>query len=132
MNAKQMFITAGVLGALAVIIGAFGAHAFPDWLKRQGLEQAEVTRRLENLEVGARYHMYHALALLVLALWQQQFGSRPLGIAGGLMLLGVILFSGCLYAYAVSGIKLFAMIVPLGGLSFIAGWATLVVAWRGN
>ena len=75
MTAKTWCIVASGLGALAVIVGAFGAHALPGWLSQQGLEAVVVARRLETLETGVRYHMYHALALLGLGLWQRQLGD---------------------------------------------------------
>ncbi len=127
MTPKTLWILASLLGAAAVIVGAFGAHALPGWLARQGLEEAVVTRRLATLETGVRYHMYHALALLAIALWQRQLGSESSGWSAGLLLVGIVLFSGCLYVYALTGIKAFAMIVPLGGVSFIAGWIALAI-----
>jgi uncharacterized membrane protein YgdD (TMEM256/DUF423 family) len=130
MTAKTTLLIASLLGALGVIVGAFGAHALPGWLHQQGLEPAAITRRVETLETGVRYHLYHALALLAVGLWQRQAASPAASASAWLLLAGILLFSGCLYVYSLSGIKLFAMIVPLGGLSLIAGWITLAMALR--
>ena len=127
MNAKSWIVIAAVLGALAVACGAFGAHALPGMLKGRGLDEATVLRRQDSLEIGVRYHMYHALALLAVGWLQAQGPSRTTSAAGWLFLLGILLFSGCLYAYVLSGVRFLAMIVPLGGLAYIAGWLTLAV-----
>jgi uncharacterized membrane protein YgdD (TMEM256/DUF423 family) len=127
MTAKPTLIIACLAGALAVIVGSFGAHWLPGWLQGQGLDQADVARRLDTLEIGVRYHMYHALALLAVGIWQRQVGAAAAGGPIWLLLAGIVLFSGCLYAYSLTGIKSFAMVVPLGGVSFICGW--LGLAW---
>jgi uncharacterized membrane protein YgdD (TMEM256/DUF423 family) len=128
MTARTMLLIASLLGALGVIVGAFGAHWLPGWLNQQGLEPAVVTRRLETLETGVRYHMYHALALLALGLWQRQAASSTASASAWLLLAGIVVFCGGIYAYALTGIRAFAMIVPLGGVSLIAGWIALAVA----
>jgi uncharacterized membrane protein YgdD (TMEM256/DUF423 family) len=128
MNAKGWVVIAAMLGGLAVIAGAFGAHALPGWLKNRGLDDALVLRRQESLEIGVRYQMYHALALLAVAWIQSQTASRMTTLAGVLWLVGILLFSGCLYGYVLSGFRPLAMIVPIGGISFIAGWCALAVA----
>ena len=128
MSAKSWIVIAAVLGGLAVITGAFGAHALPDWLKRRGLDDALVSRRQESLEIGVRYQMYHALALLALAWLHAQAPSRMTTLAGVFWLVGILLFSGCLYGYVLTGLRPLAMIVPIGGLSFIAGWCALALA----
>ena len=125
MSAKTWVLVAAILGAVAVMLGAFGAHAFPGWLRSRGLEEAILVRRLENLEIGVRYQMYHALALMAVGCLQLQAPARMISVAGWLWIVGILLFSGCLYLYALSGLRLFAMIVPLGGVSFIAGWLAL-------
>ncbi len=130
MSGRTTVVVAALCGASAVIIGAFGAHWLPSWLQRQDLEPALAARRLENLETGARYHMYHALALFGVGILMIQ-SPLPLGRnVPWVFLLGILLFSGCLYAYALTGLKFFAMLVPLGGLSFILGWIWLALAVR--
>lgn len=128
MSTKTLLMLASVLGALAVIVGAMGAHALPGRLEAQGLDEVTVARRVETLETGVRYHMYHALLLLAIGLWQRQTGHSANGPVA-LLLIGILLFSGCLYVYSVSGLRTFAMIVPLGGVSLIAGWIGLAITF---
>jgi uncharacterized membrane protein YgdD (TMEM256/DUF423 family) len=118
----RTFLLAGALaGATAVAFGAFGAHALRARLSPE---------MLAVFETGVRYHMYHALALLaVSALALRVDGSgRLLGAAGWLFTAGIVLFSGSLYALALSGVTVLGAITPLGGLAFLAGWLCLVVA----
>jgi uncharacterized membrane protein YgdD (TMEM256/DUF423 family) len=116
------FATAGAVSALvAVAAGAFAAHAL-----RSRLDQAA----LAVFETGARYQMYHALALIAAA-WVSREAPGPFSTwAGRLFLLGTLLFSGSLYALALSGIRPLGMITPLGGVAFLAGWACLAAAAR--
>jgi len=127
MNSRTFLVIAGVVGALGIVIGAFGAHALPSISKN--LSEAEIQERTDWLETGSRYHMYHATALLVLAL---AVTERPklLLVAAFAWLIGVIVFSGCLYAMAVTGVRMLGAIVPVGGLAFIVGWVSIAVsAW---
>ena len=107
----------GSLGALsgfvAVAAGAFGAHA---------LRARLAPELLAVFETGARYQMYHALALLLLAV---QPPTRATAAAGWLFVTGTLLFSGSLYALALTGVRAFGAVTPIGGLCFLAGWATL-------
>lgn len=128
MSAKNWIVIGAILGGLAVITGAFGAHALPGWLKNRGLDEALVLRRQESLEIGVRYQMYHALAILALAWLQSQAPSRMTTLAGIFWLVGILLFSGCLYGYVLTGLRPLAMIVPIGGVSLIAGWCALALA----
>lgn len=108
-----------VSAALAVIAGAFGAHAL-----RARLDPA----LLAVFETGARYHMYHALALVAAGLVAERRPGAAAGTAGGLFLAGTVLFSGSLYALALTGIRAFGAITPIGGLCFIGGWIALAAA----
>ena len=125
MTPHSIAFCGAVLAGLAVASGAFGAHALETaW---QGTPDG--ARRLETWEVAARYQMYHALGLLAIAAFINQ------GIAGSLarwsaalMIVGVAIFSGCLYAYALSGWRVLGAIVPLGGASLIVGWLLLAIA----
>ncbi len=120
----KLFITlASFSGMLAVVLGAFGAHA--------------LKARLDDYSLGVwetavQYHFYHALALLavgIVALGQPQ--STLLRSSGWLFLLGTLFFSGSLYLLAVSGTRWLGAVTPLGGLAFIGGWACLAVAsWK--
>ncbi len=109
------WIAAGAVSALiAVSAGAFGAHAL-----RGRLEP----RMLDTFEVGARYQMYHALAMVAVGLMGA--AAAP---AGWCFLVGTVLFSGSLYGLSITGAKVFGPITPVGGLLFIVGWALLARA----
>ena len=109
-----------ILGGLGVIIGAFGAH---------GLEKYLDAHYREVFETGVKYQMYHALAMVAVGLLGPWVESRRwLNLAGVSFLLGVVLFSGSLYALAITQFTKLGMIAPLGGLSMIAGWLFLAVA----
>jgi len=110
---KTFVALAGLNGFLAVAAGAFGAHGLRDRLSE---------RHLEVFEVGARYQMYHALALLAVA-WLAAAGAPLARAAGWSFVAGIVLFSGSLYALALTGVDKLGAITPLGGLAFLAGWA---------
>ncbi|MBN8226777.1 DUF423 domain-containing protein [Corallococcus macrosporus] len=119
----RWWIVVGAVNAfLAVAAGAFGAHAL----------KARLPQDLQVIfETGARYHMYHALALVAVGLLGTVRPSALLESSGWAMLVGIVLFSGSLYALALSGVRVLGAITPLGGLGFLAGWALLAVAaWR--
>jgi uncharacterized membrane protein YgdD (TMEM256/DUF423 family) len=125
-NDRQMtrvFFTLGALSAaVAVAAGAFGAHAL----------RARLTPDLLAVfETGARYQMYHALALLAAAWATTRWPGRGAVAAGWLFVAGTIVFSGSLYVLALSGVRWLGAITPLGGVAFLAGWLTLAAAaWR--
>jgi uncharacterized membrane protein YgdD (TMEM256/DUF423 family) len=115
-----------ILGAasafLSVAAGAFGAHA---------LRARLAPDLLTIFETGARYHMYHSLGLIAIGLLMQSRPSPLLNGAGWAMLVGILLFSGSLYALALSGVRALGAITPLGGLGFLAGWLLFALAaWR--
>jgi uncharacterized membrane protein YgdD (TMEM256/DUF423 family) len=105
------------LGGLAVVAGAFGAH---------GLKSVLPPESLSIFETAARYQMYHALALIALARMEPQ---RVFRLAGWLLFAGIVIFSGSLYALALTSSRWLGAVTPLGGLSFIAGWACLAIAF---
>src|SRR3954469_25781186 len=116
---ERQFLTIGALSAcIAVAAGAFGAHA---------LRAAVSPDRLEVWETAARYQMYHALGLLVVAYLAGQKSAGPARVSGWLFLAGTILFSGSLYALTLTGVTWLGAITPLGGVAFLAGWG--VLAW---
>jgi uncharacterized membrane protein YgdD (TMEM256/DUF423 family) len=118
-----------VLAGLAVAAGAFGAHGLTGKLKGDtSLSAEEVSRRLDIFETAARYHMYHALAILLAGLVASRHPSAWSTVAGGCFVLGVVIFSGCLYAMALGAPKFLGAVVPIGGLSFIVGWIGLAIA----
>lgn len=116
MSASRILVAAGAINAgIAVAAGAFAAH---------GLKSRLAARSLEIFETGARYHMYHALAIILAALVATS-GART---AGWLFQAGIVVFSGSLYALALTDIKILGAITPIGGLAFLAGWVWLAVS----
>jgi uncharacterized membrane protein YgdD (TMEM256/DUF423 family) len=120
VTTERLFATLGALsGFIAVGAGAFGAHA---------LRTRLTPDLLAVFETGARYQMYHALAL-VAAAWVVSRWPGSLAVwAGWLFLAGTIVFSGSLYTLALSGVRWLGVITPLGGLCFLAGWLCLALA----
>ena len=111
---------AAAFGGISVILGAFASHALKDRLS---------DRALEIWETGTKYQMYHALALILVALLLSRMSdSTPLTIAGYSFVAGIVLFSGSLYALSLSGIKILGAITPIGGVAFITGWICLAIA----
>jgi uncharacterized membrane protein YgdD (TMEM256/DUF423 family) len=108
---RLFFLLASLLGGLGVALGAFGAH-----------------------ETGVRYHFYHALALVAVAVAIQRWPNSTLPvIAGWLFVIGVVIFSGSLYVMAFTGLRWLGAITPIGGVALIAGWlCLLLVAWRNS
>jgi uncharacterized membrane protein YgdD (TMEM256/DUF423 family) len=119
----RVFFSLGALSAfMAVAAGAFGAHALRGRLTPD---------QLAIFETGARYQMYHALALLAVAWAAVRWPSGAIQAAGWLFLAGTVLFCGSLYALALTGVRWLGAITPLGGVAFLVGWALLVIsAWR--
>jgi uncharacterized membrane protein YgdD (TMEM256/DUF423 family) len=118
---RRFAMLGAALAAVAVAAGAFGAHA---------LRARVEPRLLEVFETGARYQMYHALALFAVA-WLVGQGPRVAAVAGPagwIFVAGTLLFSGSLYAMTFTGIRALGAITPLGGVCFLAGWALLAVA----
>lgn len=111
-------VLGGVFAFLGVAIGAFGAH---------GLEGRLQPRDLATFETGARYQMYHALALLLLAVRRPGLPQSFVRVAGWAFTLGIVLFSGSLYLLVLSGVRGLGAVTPFGGVSFLVGWAAL--AW---
>jgi uncharacterized membrane protein YgdD (TMEM256/DUF423 family) len=118
--AAKLFIALGALtAALAVALGAFGAHALRAKLPPD---------LLAVYRTGVEYHFYHALGLVLVGLALQHLPeSGPLKAAGWTMLAGIVLFSGSLYVLATSGTRGFGAVTPFGGVAFIAAWA--LFAW---
>lgn len=113
-----------VIAGLAVAAGAFGAHALKGHLSQD---------ELAIFETGARYQMYHGLALVLTAWAASRWPGTAIHWAGWLFVIGVILFSGSLYLLALTGARWFGAITPVGGLSFLAAWGALALgAWRGK
>ena len=116
---RRWLFLAALMGALAVVMGAFATH---------GLQAMLSERMLAAFETGARYHLVHALAMGLAALAARGRAARLASLAAALFLAGTLLFSGSLYVLAFTGVTALGMITPLGGLSFIAGWIVLALA----
>lgn len=117
-----VIITAALFGAFAIILGAFGAHAFKKILSAE---------KLESFEVGVRYQMYTALTLLVIG-FNFSFEQQSERVAFYLIALGTILFSVSIYflsfaEYWKKNLKFLGPITPLGGLLMIAGWVAIII-----
>lgn len=115
----KLFIIIGSLsGMLSVMIGAFGAHALKTTL--------EATQRLETFETAVKYQFYHSLGLILLGLLMIQFQHKAFTVSGYGFIIGIIIFSGSLYALSLTGYSKLGAITPLGGLAFIIGWGAFV------
>jgi uncharacterized membrane protein YgdD (TMEM256/DUF423 family) len=119
---RVFFVLGALSGFIGVAAGAFGAH---------GLKGRLSVEMLSVFEVGVRYQMYHAFALIAAA-WAHSRWPSPLVTTGGwLFVVGTILFSGSLYLLSVSGVRWLGAITPLGGLALSAGWVCIALAaWR--
>lgn len=124
MTSRSIATLGAVFGLLAVAAGAFGAHSLKAILDPD---------RLTIFETAARYQMYHALALLVCGLAARSFGERACRTAAWAFVAGILLFSGSLYALALSGLRWLGALTPLGGLAFLVGWGLLArECWKGG
>jgi uncharacterized membrane protein YgdD (TMEM256/DUF423 family) len=123
MNGKNLIISASLAALLAVAFGAFGAHGLKDQLS-----EAEMV----IYRTAVDYHMWHALGLALIGLLAERYPEAPgFRWAGAAMIIGLLLFSGSLYALSLSGLRWLGMITPLGGLSFMTGWALVALTLMG-
>jgi uncharacterized membrane protein YgdD (TMEM256/DUF423 family) len=120
---KPFLRTAALLGAVSVALGAFAAH---------GLKQYLPSESISVFETGVRYQFYHVFALLTAGILYREGNAKLLIWSGRLFVIGILLFSGSLYAlgFLPPAFKWIGAITPLGGLAFIAGWVLLFVALR--
>ncbi|MHA7112448.1 DUF423 domain-containing protein [Sunxiuqinia elliptica] len=119
---KTILLTAAFLLALAVILGAFGAH---------GLKEKLGNEMMQIYKTGVEYHFYHALGLLLVGVLSAQMPSSLMNWSAICLTVGIVIFSGSLYTLAITGVRWLGAITPLGGLSFIAGWVLLFIAvWK--
>ncbi|BDD04963.1 DUF423 domain-containing protein [Aureibacter tunicatorum] len=114
---KLVLMSASVLGALAVMIGAFGAHALKPMLESSG--------RLDVFETGVKYHFFHTLLLIAIGILMPKLQGGAAQWAAIFTILGIVIFSGSLYALCITGITKLGAITPIGGLMFILGWLML-------
>lgn len=112
-------LVAAINGFLAVAFGAFAAH---------GLQGRLDAHAISIFETGARYHMYHALAIGLAAFAIRDAAATPAAWASGFFLAGICLFSASLYLLALTGVRGFAFVTPVGGVCFLIGWGALAFA----
>lgn len=127
---KTYLLTGSLLGALAVGLGAFGAH---------GLKKIVPPESVASFQTGVQYQMYHTFALLIAAILYAKFSNKWMRWAGAAFIAGIILFSGSLYvltafkAAGEAGLSGIGIITPVGGVAFIFGWLMLFAGvTRGN
>jgi uncharacterized membrane protein YgdD (TMEM256/DUF423 family) len=122
VNSGRTLATAGILLALAMVLGAFGAHAL----------KAELSpERLQVYETAVMYHFFNALGLLGIGLTLRFVNSRAVRWAGVLVLIGIVLFSCSLYALTFGAPRPIGIVTPFGGLALIAGWICFAAGvWR--
>ncbi|SDC06143.1 Uncharacterized membrane protein YgdD, TMEM256/DUF423 family [Paenibacillus sp. UNCCL117] len=120
---RTFVIWGSIFGFLSVALGAFGAHALKAVLSPE---------LLANFQTGVQYQMMHALGLIGVGLASLGLGQRrALTVAGWSMLIGIVIFSGSLYALSLSGVKMLGAITPIGGVAFLIGWLSLTAAaWK--
>jgi uncharacterized membrane protein YgdD (TMEM256/DUF423 family) len=122
VSSGRILAIAGVLLALATVFGAFGAHALKAHLSPD---------RLQVYETAVRYHFFHALGLLGIGLALRTIDSSPLRWAAVLIVIGIVLFSGSLYALTFGAPRAMGIVTPVGGLALIAGWICFAAGvWR--
>jgi len=121
MFARAILVIAALLGAAAVLLGAFGAHALRDTLDE---------RALAIWHTAVEYQFWHVLAAVAVALLARDGASTCLRIAAVAFIAGIALFSGSLYALALGAPRIVGVVTPFGGVAFVAGWIALAVhAW---
>lgn len=120
---NRIIRTASLFLALAVVLGAFGAHALKDRIAEE---------LLEVYKTGVTYHFYHGLGLLLIGLLALQRPLPYIKWSAILMTIGIVLFSGSLYAMAFTGVRWLGAVTPFGGVAFVGGWVLLFLALSGK
>ena len=115
---KTFFLLGALFGGLGVAIGAFGAH---------GLRASLSPQDLATFEIGVRYQLFHALALLAVAWAGTQWSTTSVSLAGWAFTVGIVVFSGSLYTLVLTGQRWLGAVTPIGGVAFLVGWGLL--AW---
>lgn len=122
MQAKQWLMIGALSGFFGVALGAFGAH---------GLKEILSQKSMAIYQTAVQYQMYHALALLALGVWGSLNPGVDVHWTGLAFTFGILIFSGSLYALAVTDLKFLGAITPIGGVAFLAGWITFAIAvWK--
>ncbi len=123
LTQRQIILIGSLLGGLAVALGAFGAHAFKGLLVQND--------RVDTYELAVRYHFFHALVVLLIALLMDKVEPKMASRSGIFIVIGTLLFSGSLYIMALANTTKMALVTPTGGLFLIVGWGLLFyAAWR--
>jgi uncharacterized membrane protein YgdD (TMEM256/DUF423 family) len=120
MNQQQTLLAGAIFGLLGVALGAFGAHALKATLL--------ANNSLDTYELAVRYQFYHAFALLIIGLLMAKMRNTSLHFSAACVTIGILLFSGSLYALAFKTTKLVVFLTPIGGLFLLAGWILLILA----
>lgn len=138
MSGNKWLTSGAVLAGLAVVFGAFAAHGLDQFLVDKygsapaktvaGFEIPATYKYLQDFKTGAEYQMYHALGMIVVGLLLRTNPRRALEAAGWCFLLGIVFFSGSLYALTLTGETKLGMVAPIGGTLFIVGWGILAIA----
>jgi len=127
---RRLIAVAGWTGFLAVLIGAFGAHGLEGWLESRFAAPPElIAKRLDQFDVGARYHLAHAVALLALAGWAGGL-RRTVRYAARLMVAGIVLFSGSLYVLVLTNTPAWGAVTPIGGVLWLVAWGLVAISAR--
>jgi uncharacterized membrane protein YgdD (TMEM256/DUF423 family) len=122
MMAKQWLLAGVITGFFSVVLGAFGAHA---------LKASLDARSLEIYHTAVHYQMFHALALLALGLWATQNPGMDTTLSGWGFFIGILVFSGSLYALAITRLGFLGAITPIGGVAFLVGWLRFAyLVWK--
>jgi uncharacterized membrane protein YgdD (TMEM256/DUF423 family) len=114
---KILLLTGSLLGAVAVMLGAFGAHAFKVVL--------ESNQRVETFDTAVKYHFFHTLSLILVAFLIDKYPNKLMEYSGIAMIAGILIFSGSLYILSLTGITKWGAVTPFGGLFLIIGWLLL-------
>lgn len=116
----RRFVALGsAMAFLGIALGAFGTHVLKDRISTSGIE---------IWKTGVQYHLIHAIGLVLVGILAGNLPAKSIKTVGWLMFSGIVIFSGSLYALAVTDVKILGAITPLGGLCFLASWATLVAS----
>ncbi|MCX6148259.1 MAG: DUF423 domain-containing protein [Candidatus Kapabacteria bacterium] len=121
---NKMIVTGALFAFLAVLFGAFGAHALHNILMQNST--------LDTFETAVRYHFYHSFAILIVAIFYERMQIKNLRIAFYLFSLGIIVFSGSLYILSLTNILILGAITPIGGLCFLIGWGLVLISFWGS
>ena len=122
---RVFLIISAISGVVVVALGAFGAHALKSML--------EANQRVDTFNTGIKYHMFHTIGLIAVAILLDRFPGRIMEVAGWSMIAGMLLFSGSLYVLSIANAPKLGMVAPFGGLAMILGWILLLLAvLRGN